>query len=217
MPLFNSCLFSSFKASTWNTRGHAIVTDRMIRLTTDGKSQRGAVFSTKPTYLPHWEVHMEFKVYSSTNTRLGGDGFAFWLIKQHEQGTAFGSKETFKGLAIVFDTYKNNQDDNQSVPFVGAIVNNGTLRYNHDLDGIDIMNAKCSILFRNKAAKFIIRYQDETLFVTYDISETDKYSECFTLHNLILPTSYYFGLSAATGDLHGKRLLCLDLFGYRRS
>lgn len=37
-----------------------------------------------------------------------------------------------------------------------------------------------------------------------DVENQEEWIECFTVENVILPTGYYLGFSAATGDLAGK-------------
>ena len=41
--------------------------------------------------------------------RVGGDGFAIWLVKEQAQlGPVFGSQPVWDGLGIIFDTYDND-------------------------------------------------------------------------------------------------------------
>lgn len=48
----------------------------------------------------------------------------------------FGSKDLFSGLAIIADTYSNhNGPHNHQHPYLSAMVNNGSLSYDHDRDG----------------------------------------------------------------------------------
>ena len=44
--------------------------------------------------------------------------------------------------------------------------------------------------------------------VFHNIEGDDNWSECFNAPNVDLPTGYYFGFTAATGDLAGL-FLCL--------
>lgn len=52
-------------------------------------------------------------------------------------------------------------------PYISAMVNNGTLHYDHDRDGTHTEIAGCEAKFRNKEydTYVAIRYQDETLKV----------------------------------------------------
>ena len=54
-------------------------------------------------------------------------------------------------------------------PYISAMVNNGTLHYDHDRDGTHTEIAGCEAKFRNKDydTYVAIRYQDETLKVCY--------------------------------------------------
>lgn len=113
-------------------------------------------------------MQVHFKVHGK-GKELFGDGFAIWYAKDRLQdGPVFGNKDYFKGLAIIFDTYSNhNGPHNVSVffllvymmiytkclkhqhPYISAMVNNGTLHYDHDRDGTHTQLAGCEAKFRN--------------------------------------------------------------------
>ena len=65
---------------------------------------------------------------------LFGDGFAFWYARDRMvEGPVFGSKDMFSGLAIIADTYSNhNGPHNHQHPYISAMVNNGSVTYDHD-------------------------------------------------------------------------------------
>lgn len=42
------------------------------------------------------------------------------------------------------------------------------------------------------------------LKVSTDIEGKNSWLECFSVNGVRLPTGYYFGVTAATGDLSGK-------------
>ena len=46
-----------------------------------------------------------------------------------------------------------------------------------------------------------IRYENDRLTVSTDTYGTGTWVECFSIDNIQLPTNYYLGFSAATGDL----------------
>jgi len=86
------------------------------------------------------------------------------------------------------------------------MVNNGSLHYDHDRDGTHTELAGCEAPFRNKDfdTYVAVRYQNYKLTVSTDIENKNQWRECFVVNNVRLPTGYYFGFSAATGDLSGK-------------
>ena len=45
-----------------------------------------------------------------------------------------------------------------------------------------------------------------------DVEDEKKWKECFTVEGVFLPTGYFFGLTAATGDLAGKLVVHMNLF-----
>ena len=52
-----------------------------------------------------------------------------------------------------------------------------------------------------------ITYADDTLSVRTNIEGTNEFRECFTSSGVLLPTNYYIGFSAATGDLSDNHYL----------
>ena len=82
-------------------------------------------------------------------------------------------------------------------------MNNGSLHYNHDDDGIDINLAGCSAEIHNRDtdSSIAIRYENDRLTVSLDIHGQDTWTECFSINGIELPTHYYLGFSAATGEL----------------
>lgn len=83
------------------------------------------------------------------------------------------------------------------------MVNNGSLHYDHDRDGTHTALSGCESPFRGRDTDTLvaIRYQNDRLTVSTDIEGKNVWKECFSVEDVRLPTHYYFGFSAATGDL----------------
>ncbi|XP_037574883.1 vesicular integral-membrane protein VIP36-like [Dermacentor silvarum] len=188
----------------WDFLGHTMVTSSYIRLTPDQQSAKGAIWNNVPCKSKNWEMHVHFKVHG-TGKELYGDGFAVWYAREAlELGPVFGSKDQFSGLGIFFDTYANqNGPHNHGHPYISAMVNNGSLSYDHDRDGTHTELAGCEAKFRNvdHDTHVVIRYENDILTVATDIEGKNAWKECFTVKGVQLPTHYYFGASAVTGDL----------------
>lgn len=82
-------------------------------------------------------------------------------------------------------------------------MNNGTWSYDHDRDGTHTQLAGCEVRFRNVDYEtyISIRYENDVLSVSTDLENRNEWKNCFVVNNVELPTGYYFGLSATTGDL----------------
>lgn len=83
------------------------------------------------------------------------------------------------------------------------MVNNGSLHYDHDLDGTHTQLAGCEGKFRNIDHETLvaIRYENDVLSLSTNFENDGKWKECFRVPGVLLPTNYYFGVSATTGDL----------------
>lgn len=185
----------------------------------------------------NWELNVQFKVHGK-GKELYGDGMAIWYAKDRmQQGPVFGNKDYFSGLAIILDTYSNhngphnvrvvtahNFRSNQIIikcsivkqhqhPYISAMVNNGSLSYDHDRDGTHTQLAGCEAKFRNLDydTYLSIKYENDVLTVATDVENKNQWKQCFSAAGVRLPTGYYFGISAETGDLSDNH----DMFTYK--
>lgn len=196
-------LASGMSIPNWDIMGHTVVADEFIRLTPDRQSKRGALWNIKPCLLHEWEVTMQFKVHGQ-GTHLFGDGFALWYTRDRGiPGRVFGNQDSWVGLGIFFDTYSNHPHASHGHPYISAIVSDGTFVYDHDADGTHQEVAGCQSFFRNVDFDTFIRitYRNRRLDVLVDTRNDDRWETCFSVPDVYLPQGYYFGLSAATGDL----------------
>lgn len=190
----------------WDLMGSAIATNDHIRLTPDQRSSQGAIWNELPSFTRDWEVHLQFRVHG-VGTNLFGDGFAFWYTRDRAQlGGVFGGVDKFSGLGLFFDTYANqNGEHTHEHPYISTQINNGSISYDHDRDGTHSEVGGCSAAFRgvDSDTYAAIRYlgKEKRLTVQYDIDGQNEWKECFDISGVSLPMGYYFGLSAATGDL----------------
>nr|CAG4646321.1 EOG090X07L3 [Macrothrix elegans] len=188
----------------WDFLGSTVVTSNYIRLTPDLQSKSGALWNTVPCQSRNWELQVQFKV-SGKGKDLFGDGLAIWYARERMVGgPVFGSKDYFHGLAIILDTYSNhNGPHNHAHPYISAMVNNGSLHYDHDRDGTHTQLAGCEAKFRNVEHEtyVAIRYENDKLSVSTDIDNKAGWKPCFSVEGVRLPTGYFFGMSATTGDL----------------
>uniref|UniRef100_A0A8R1DXR2 L-type lectin-like domain-containing protein n=1 Tax=Caenorhabditis japonica TaxID=281687 RepID=A0A8R1DXR2_CAEJA len=199
---------SGANVPNWNIVGNTFITSNQIRLTADDQSQAGAIWNTQPVWSRDWELQVSFKVAGSTGD-LFGDGMAIWYTSEpNHLGPVFGGKDYFSGLGVFLDTYSNHNGPHQhGHPFISAMVSNGSLHYDHDKDGTHTQlggeNVGCTSKFRNKDhdTQILIRYVGDTLSIFTDVENKAVWNLCMSVNNVQLPTGYYFGMSAATGDL----------------
>uniref|UniRef100_T1E2S8 Putative lectin vip36 n=1 Tax=Psorophora albipes TaxID=869069 RepID=T1E2S8_9DIPT len=188
----------------WDFIGSTFVTNSYVRLTPDLQSKSGALWNQMPCTSVNWEVHVNFKVHGKGKD-LFGDGFAIWYARDRlVPGPVFGSRDNFLGMAIILDTYSNhNGPHNHQHPYISAMVNNGSMSYDHDRDGTHTQLAGCEAKFRNVDFDTLIsiRYENDVLTVSTDLENKNTWKQCFQVTGVKLPTGYHFGVSATTGDL----------------
>ncbi|KAM8733541.1 vesicular integral-membrane protein VIP36 isoform 2-T2 [Acanthopagrus schlegelii] len=188
----------------WDFSGSTLVTSSYVRLTPDERSKQGSIWNTVPCYLKDWEMHVQFKVHGSGKKNLHGDGIAIWYTKDRlHAGPVFSNNAHFHGLAVFIDTYSNDDATDRSFPYISAMVNNGSVSYDHGKDGRSSELGGCSAEIRNREhdTYLAIRYSKGRLTIMVDVDDRNEWKECIDIGGVRLPTGYFFGASAATGDL----------------
>ena len=204
-------LVNGFNPKGWFTIGDAAYSSSLVRLVPDRQSKRGGFWSTVPTDYSDWEV--EFGMHIHGVSSVGADGLAFWYVRDPSIGGLFGNDELFTGLGVIVDTYDN---ENSGIhPYMFAINNDGQHGFDfqdHDhlrdhvpagQDAATIFGELngCTARVRNTRdpVTVVVRYLDKKLTVKYRADAEEQ--TCFEIPRITLPKGYYFGFTAATGDL----------------
>ncbi|WAR11229.1 LMAN1-like protein [Mya arenaria] len=154
----------------------------------------GSVWTKTPANYEHWSIEVVFKV--TGRGRVGADGLAVWFTEMKGiEGPVFGSNDYWKGLAVFFDSFDNDGQNNPNSahnnPYIMAMNNDGTKQYEHQKNKPFPIRAK-------------IEYYQKVLTVFFNSGLTnnkDDFELCLRAENVELPKSGYFGVSAATGGL----------------
>jgi len=186
----------------WEYGGSALASPEQVRITPSLRSKKGFVWTKSATNFETWELEVAFRV--TGRGRIGADGLALWFTQaKGVEGDVFGSSDQWNGLGIFFDSFDN--DGLQNNPYISAVVNDGTKSFNHQSDGRDQQIAGCLKDFRNKPypVKAKVEYFKNVLTVSISngLSKDDNYEICLRSENIFLPSTGYFGMSAATGGL----------------
>ncbi|XP_036910920.1 VIP36-like protein isoform X3 [Sturnira hondurensis] len=215
-------------SSLWNLMGNAMVMTQYIRLTPDMQSKQGALWNRMPCFLRDWELQVHFKIHGQGKKNLHGDGLAIWYTKDRMQsGPVFGNMDKFVGLGVFVDTYPNEEKQQEAqkrryspgvqrvFPYISAMVNNGSLSYDHERDGRPTELGGCTAIVRNLHYDtfLVIRYVKRHLTIMMDIDGKHEWRDCIEVPGVRLPRGYYFGTSSITGDLSDNHdIISLKLF-----
>ncbi|XP_063933448.1 vesicular integral-membrane protein VIP36-like isoform X2 [Zophobas morio] len=193
----------------WFISGSTKVTRTHILLTPDQRSKVGHLWNIYPNQSPSWIVKFEFMVDGSS-PRSYADGFAFWYTKEKNVvGRVFGSKNYFTGLGVFLDTYNNNPSSSVLFPYLSSWINDGSISYEHSSDGPVNERSGCHLpVFGKKTlTELKISYVDRVLRVEHKNGDHDDYKLCVYEKDVELPTGYFFGFSAATGDVTAEHYI----------
>ncbi|CAG5130562.1 unnamed protein product [Candidula unifasciata] len=193
----------------WEYFGDALAGDEGIRITPSLRSKKGSVWSKNKLEAKGWEIEAGIRI--TGRGRVGADGLAIWFTEGRASQTdnpadlvVFGAADRWKGLGVFLDSFDNDGQHNN--PYIMAVVNDGTLAYDHQNDGSTQHIGGCLRDFRNKPfpVRVKIEYYNQVLTVKVHNGLTNNPNDfeiCLSASNVVLPASGYIGISAATGGL----------------
>jgi len=189
--------------------GDAYLQHDSIKVTDAVQNQKGAIWSKEPMPFHHnWQADLTFRMGGQAGDFFG-DGFAFWFSNERGVGgNALGGPNIWKGVAVFFDTFKNDAFRGKEHPYVYGISNDGGFDYNK-LSHEDVQNG-CHVPLRgsnpdeleNTVAR--ITYKDGTLSVVMQPRGAVDWVKCFEMESNDADRGFYFGITAMTGDLVDK-------------
>jgi hypothetical protein len=189
----------------WTFGESTVITDKYVRLTPDKQNRQGYIWNVEANELKGWKARFAFRTHSKQS--VGADGMAFWYIEEPVTGgSLFGGSHVFRGIAVVMDTYDN--DNNRDTPAVTILYNDGTKPRKFDIntDMREDAAGRCEFDFRSSAAEnflpiISLNYHDQVLEVNIQLGETGQEKHCALVTGIDLPTGYYFGFTADTGHI----------------
>ncbi|XP_041034466.1 protein ERGIC-53-like [Carcharodon carcharias] len=187
----------------WIYYGNALPSSERVRVVPSLRSQSGSIWSKNDIAFENWEVEVSFRI--SGRNRIGADGLAIWFTRERgPTGPVYGAADHWDGAGIFFDSYDN--DGKMNNPAILVVGNDGQHTYDHLNDGASQALGSCIRDFRNTyhPIRTRIRYFQKTLQVYVNVGMNnfnENYEFCTEVQNMNLPSSGYFGVSAATGGV----------------
>lgn len=218
--------------SGWELLGDAALIDDFVRLTGDAQHKSGALVARHHLSLSAggaWAADLTFRV-GGVGATLFGDGIGFWYTQSPVRlGGMLGGETRFAGLFLGLDTYINSADAAvHPHPYLGAAVSDGSELASHDAAGLHTSfhaPAGCPMTTARqvsdkepRVATLRVEFSARTLTVKYMYGSgpTDyryaadaAWTHCLTISDVDLPQGYYWGATAATGDVTDNH----DVFG----
>ncbi|XP_038640201.1 protein ERGIC-53-like [Scyliorhinus canicula] len=187
----------------WTHHGSALPSAERIRVVPSLRSQSGSVWTKNNFAFESWEVEVSFRI--NGRNRVGADGLAIWYTRERgPMGPVYGAADHWDGVGIFFDSYDN--DGRVNNPAILVVGNDGQLAYDHPNDGRTQALGSCFRDYRNsyRPVGVRVRYYQKTLQLYLNLGVTDfdeNYEFCAEVRDMNLPSSGYFGVSAATGGV----------------
>ena len=112
-PPFNEIDNSGYRMASrgFRSSGSTTVSGNFIRLTPEQQSKKGSLWSREAIELPSFSSILKFRI-SGRAKDFFGDGIALWFVQQGYwiEGDLHGFQESFIGVGIIFDTFKNTEN-----------------------------------------------------------------------------------------------------------
>lgn len=180
-----------------------------VQLTPDLPNTAGHAFARKQLQAKNgWVVEFTFDIKTQHQVNAA-DGMAFWFTQDwYSNGNAFGNSAKFRGLGVFFDLYRNNGSVDRHYPWISAMVNDGSVEFSHETDGVGQTTGGChrQIVNTKHLVHARVSYYGRTLTVELQIDDAD-WEQCIVEHNVTLPDHGYIGFSAHTGSLTARHNL----------
>ncbi|KAM9685788.1 VIP36-like protein [Trichechus inunguis] len=200
-------------SSLWNLMGNAMAMIQYIQLTPGMQSKQGGLWNWVPCFLRDWELQVHFKIHGQGKKNLHGDGLAIWYTKGRMQpGPVFGNMDKLVGPGVFVDTYPNQEKQQELVfPHISAMVNDGSLSYDHEWEGRPMELGGCTAIVHNLHYDtfLVICYVKRHWTIMMDIDSKHEQRDCIDIPGVRL----HFGTSSITGDLSNNySVVSLKLF-----
>ncbi len=196
----------------WRTGGTAEVMKNFIRLTPDRQSKRGSLWMKSRLSNPNIATTVKFRI-SGQGKNFFGDGIGIWFSETafYNEGDLHGGQETFKGVAIIIDTFKNTENIG-SHRDVTVLINDGEKSYELMKQDVIGCNTTPTARYHNERADFqvtdasraLIIVEGNHLKIQMDARNTGEWQECVDI-DLPLSSDWlvnsFMGVTASTGQL----------------
>ncbi|ODQ63832.1 concanavalin A-like lectin/glucanase [Nadsonia fulvescens var. elongata DSM 6958] len=202
---------SGQKIPNWHLDGSAVVdtTASKLVLTALGRgNQRGALWSNKP--MPYEAFTFQASVMVSGPIYPGG-GLSIWYARDPQvKGPVHGSKDNWRGLAIIMDYdsgvihRQGSSADEDADGSIRGHYNDGSTNYQDTVsadkgrvDPSDHAFAMCRIGYRNTGIPFTITLSYEPGYLNVEVNGQN----CFLSNDIGLDPHGFLGISAASTEL----------------
>ncbi|KAI0462190.1 hypothetical protein LJB42_004278 [Komagataella kurtzmanii] len=196
-----------------------------IRLVRDSPQQVGLIQSTKQLEVAKYEstsLEIDFNINFDDDAKkrlskkLYGDGVGVWLSENElHSGAALGIDDTtFKGVAVLIDTYQNSPIASKLGKFPRVSIqysHGGGYIYDKGQDGrsnYELGYCNLNLKYLNSPSKMRITYLKDSGYISLDFGAKkngmpgSEWFNCFNKEGVVLPEKVYLALSSECGALH---------------
>ena len=184
---------NSFSIPGWQILGEGhvphLLSDRVIVTPPYGGNKRGALWAENKNHLPQWAVDFEFR--ASGPDRAGGS-LQLWYGSDGQNTIGTSSLYTvgrFDGLVLVFDAHNGRQS-------IRGFLNDGSIEYKSHPNVDSLAFGHCDYAYRGLGRPSRLSLKSTTGGLEVLIDDI----LCFRSDKIVLPTDYYFGITAASAD-----------------
>ncbi len=164
------------------------LSDRVVLTPPVPGNARGALWTDKPINSDTWSAEVSFRASGQDS---GSGNLQFWFAKDKNAINVDSVYTTgpFDGLALVIDQYGGHGGG------IRGFLNDGNQNFRAHPSLESLAFGHCEYSYRNLGRPSTLKVTNQNgLRVSID----DR--ECFNSEQIVLPSGYYFGVTAATAD-----------------
>ena len=165
-------------------------------MTSNEPHSRGLLQCHTPLSFRTLELNIQWRIVSEQ--AVGGEGLAIWLSTAPiTAGEFFGGSSFWDGLALVADSYDNNNDGNN--PALGLVINNGKRAMPNGTDVWQLSHVRCPFDFRSAPIASVKILMRQNTVIIYTDDTAGSFGVCGQV-GYQLPPRYFLAVTAATGS-----------------
>ena len=172
--------------------GHTpqILSDRIVLTPPAPGGTRGALWTESSITQQYWTAELAFR---ASGQERGSGNLQMWFAKDGRAAVGANSVYTvnrFEGLALVVDQHGGRGG------MLRGFLNDGATSYKDHQNIDSLAFGHCDFAYRNLGRPSRVRITNDAHGFKVEIDE----QACFSSEKVLLPTGYFFGVSAATAD-----------------
>ncbi|KAF2198303.1 concanavalin A-like lectin/glucanase [Delitschia confertaspora ATCC 74209] len=178
----------------WHINGDGyipnIMSDRVVLTPPWPGNAKGSMWSEETVPFEEWAAELHFR---ASGPERGVGNLQLWYTKESQKdngATDLDKSSKFDGLVLLVDQYGGHGGT------IRGFLNDGTISFKDHHDPDTLSFGQCNYAYRNVGRFSVLKVRQ----ASGEFEVTIDGNPCFKTNKLHLPSNYYFGISASSGE-----------------